>query len=348
MIKRSMTGLLAALILFSLSSCAKQETTRYTTTFLQLFDTMTEIVAYTDNKEEFERFSNLVHDNLKEYHELYDIYNDVPGVNNLKTINDNAGIAPVKVDRRIIELLQFAKKEEKASSGTFNIALGAVLRIWHAHREEGSNNPERASLPSMEELQEAMEHTNIDDVLIDEAASTVYLADPAMSLDVGSIAKGYATEQVALLAEKAGFDSALLSVGGNVRAIGSRDGKGEPWKVGLRNPDSDSEQKDLFITLLTDASLVTSGVYERYYTVDGKKYHHIIDPATLMPSERYLSVSVIVTDSGRADALTTALFNMSLEDGLTYIATQTDAEACWVLPDGELRYSEGFEQYIKK
>ena len=95
-------------------------------------------------------------------------------------------------------------------------------------------------------------------------------------------------------------------------------------------------------------SLVTSGVYERYYTVDGKRYHHIIDPETLMPSELFQSVSIVCKDSGMADALSTSIFNMTLEEGKNLIESLEDTEAFWILNDGTYEYSSGFEAYIRK
>ena len=345
--KKFMVVFCSMLMVLQLSACNTTEKTRYTAQFLELFDTMTQIVAYMDTKAEFTEFSNLVYNELEEYHQLYNIYDDFPGINNIKTINDNAGKQPVKVDQRIIDLLKMAKEEEAATNGTFNVALGAVLRIWHQYREEGQADPENARLPPREQLQAAMEHTDIDKVILDEEASTVFLADPEMSLDVGSVAKGYATEQVVLLAEKKGDHNALLSVGGNVRAMGDKGFNGESWNVGIQNPNLESEQKSLMTALLKEKSLVTSGVYERYYTVEGKNYHHIIDPATLMPSAYFKSVSIITKDSGKADMLTTALFNMPYEQGLAYIDDLQDVEAMWVMPDDEIRFSAHFEQYIK-
>ena len=346
--KRAAALLLLAAIVLLPAGCAKSAKTRYNAQFLQLFDTKSEIVAYMDSKEEFTDFSNLIYNNLKVYDQLYDIYNDYPGINNMKTINDNAGKKPVKVDRKIIDLLLMAKEEDKATNGACNVALGAVLRIWHNYREAGIDDPENAQLPPMADLKAAVEHTDIDKVVIDEAASTVYLEDPEMSLDVGAVAKGYATEQVARLAEQAGYRSALLSIGGNVRAIGIRDFDGRLWNVGIQNPDRDSSQQSLATVLLDEQSLVTSGIYERYYTVDGKDYHHIIDPKTLMPSTYYKSITVLTKDSGRADALSTALFNMPVEQGMELVGSLPDTEALWVMPDGEIKYSDHFQDHIQK
>ena len=176
------------------TACDEKEPTRYEAEFLMLFDTVTRIVGYANDKEEFTRYVNIIHSNLEEYHQLYDIYNDYEGVNNIKTINDNAGIKPVKVDKRLIDLIKFSINLYEKTNGQTNIAFGAVLKIWHKYRTEGIEDPENAALPSEEELRNASMHTNIQDIIIDDELSTVFLKDPMMSLDVGAIAKGYATE----------------------------------------------------------------------------------------------------------------------------------------------------------
>jgi len=329
-----------------LTSCAS-EPKRFEAEFLQLFDTKTTIIGYTKSKEDFADKVRVIYDNLKAYHELYDIYNDYDGINNIKTINDNAGISPVKVDRKIIDLLLFAKEAYEMSNGKVNVAFGAVLKIWHDYREAGIENPDEASIPPMELLTAAAGHTDISKMIIDEEASTVYLEDPEMSLDVGAIAKGYATEMAARIAEEIGFTNASISVGGNVRTIGDKGGKLGKWNVGVQNPDRDSEPKNLVLLSISDLSLVTSGNYERYYMVDGMRYHHIIDPETLMPASYFTAVTVLTPDSGYADALSTAVFNMPFEESLAFVESLEDVEALWVMPDGELRFSSGFQSYIK-
>lgn len=340
--------LLAVIFVINSAACGTRKASRYEAEFLVLFDTLTKIVAYTDSKEEFTKSSQLIYDDLKEYHELYDIYNNYDGINNIKTINDNAGIAPVKVDKRIIDLIQFAKSWYDKTDGKINIAYGAVLRIWHDYRTAGTDDPESAELPPMAKLEAAAKHTDINKVIIDEEASTVFLNDPEMSLDVGAVGKGYAAEQVSKIAIKNGFTSGLISVGGNVRAIGNKGASNSPWNVGIQNPDMKSEQSNLQVINLTDLSLVTSGDYERFYTVNGKNYHHIIDPETLLPSEYFTAVTIICKDSGNADALSTAVFNMPFEQGLEFIESLQDTEALWVLKDGELKCSSNFKDFIKK
>jgi thiamine biosynthesis lipoprotein len=344
--KKVTAVLLVFLLLINLAACAGAEKKRYEAEFLNLFDTVTRIVGYADSKEEFTKQVQMVHDDLEGYHQLYDIYNDYPGVNNIKTINDQAGIAPVKVDQKIIDLLKFSLKAYNLSKGRLNIAMGSVLKIWHEHREAGMDDPERATLPTMEELQAASRHTDIGQMVIDDKNNTVFLKDPEMSLDVGGIAKGYATEQVCKFAEKNGVTSMLVSVGGNVRSIGKR-GDGTEWKVGIQNP-YEQNGKNLSQVNLTESSLVTSGIYERYYIVDGKNYHHIIDPATLFPANYFVSVTVLCHDSGLADALTKAIFNAPFEEGKDLIESLPDTEALWAFADGTIKYSSHFKDYISK
>lgn len=349
--KKIISFLLGVAMIFNLSACSIQNENRYEATFLELFDTVTTIVGYAKTKEDFTRYSQMIYDNLEEYNQLFDIYNDYEGINNIKTINDNAGIKPVKVDQKIINLLIFSKEMYELTGGKINIAFGSVLSLWHDHRTEGLDNPSSATLPNMEELKIRSNHTDINQLIIDEDDSTVYLKDPDMSLDVGAIAKGYATEKVAQAMEEAGFVNSMISVGGNVRTLGykfDKNGNEVSWGVGIQNPDLDSAETTLHVLKVSDSSLVTSGVYERYYTVAGKQYHHIIDPETLMPAEYYVSVSIVCQDSGLADALSTSVFNMSYEKGLELIEELDGVEAMWVFHDGTQQYSSGFKTLINK
>lgn len=345
--------LLALFVAVSGSGCRKNtkperqdgSLKRYDVQYLDLFDTVTSVVGYAESEEAFSAYTREFYEEMREYHRLYDIYEDYDGLNNLKTINDNAGIRPVKVDARIIGMLREAKEMYELTSGRMNVAMGSVLSIWHEYRTEGINSPGTAKLPPMEALEEAAKHTDIDKVEIDEEASTVYLSDRDMSLDVGSVAKGYATEMACRSLEQKGVTHALVSVGGNVRAIGDRADK-SLWQVGIQNPDLGSTNPYLHRAGIKDMSLVTSGTYQRYYTVDGKNYHHIIHPDLLMPWDRYASVSIICKDSGMADCLSTAVFNMEPEEGERFIEGLKDVEAMWVYPDGREVYSSGFEAFI--
>ena len=235
-ITRITAALLAAVLsLGLLAGCKPQkELTRYTTIFYDVFDTVTQVIAYCESEEEFNTQMQALHQDLVAYNQLYDIYNDYDGVVNVKTINENAGKAPVQVDDRILSMLELARQMYDLTGGKINIAMGSVLGIWHDHREAAEKDASDAdnTLPTQEELEAAAQHCDINGLVIDEDAKTVYLSDPEMSLDVGSVGKGYAVEMVCRAAEARGLTSALVSVGGNLRAIGTKP-DGSQWTLSL-------------------------------------------------------------------------------------------------------------------
>lgn len=328
-----------------LAGCGKK-TEKFSTYSFDYFDTVTTITGYAESKESFDKVAESVLAELSEYHKLFTIYHRYDGLENLCTINETVDGAhrTVTVDRRIIEMLLYAKEMYEKTDGTVNIAMGSVLSIWHDYRTEGIDEPWSAKLPPMEKLEEAAKHKDINQIVIDKEACTVTLTDPDMKLDVGAIAKGYAVEMAARSLEEAGVTGYVINVGGNVRTVGKKT-DGEKWLVGIENPEEDSEKAYLAYLELAGESLVTSGSYQRYYVVDGKRYHHIIDPETLMPSEGYVSVSVVVKSSADGDALSTALFCMDLEEGMTLVERLPDTEAMWVLNDGTRYESSGFARY---
>lgn len=344
-VSRAALLLVLALVVSLLAGCGAPQKERFQQAYLDVFDTATLIVGYAKTEEEFKEAAELAHGELLRLHRLYDIYNEYDGINNVKTINDNAGKEPVVVDEDILEMLEFSREMYDETGGRVNVAMGSVLKLWHDARNTGIAIPERAKLPDMGKLQAAAEHIDIDNMVIDRSASTVYLADEAMRLDVGAIAKGYATEKTAQYMIGLGYDNMVLSVGGNVRAIGSK-ADGEPWQVAIENPGLDIEEGYIEILQISDRTVVTSGVYQRYYTVDGVNYHHIINEKTLMPAEGYQSISIVSDNSGLADAYSTALFNMQPAEGRAFIENVENTEAMWVFPDGEKVYSSGFEAHI--
>ena len=298
-----------------------------------LFDTVSYVYSYAgDSTEVFEERANAVFGVLAEYHALFDIYYEHSGVTNLKMLNQNAGGAPMKVDSKLIDFLLYAKELYTLTGGEMNIMMGSVLSIWHDCREEGTR------IPTNEELAEAARHTDISCLEIDKENQTVRISDPKASIDVGALGKGYATEKAAKYLESVGATSYVLNIGGNIRIIGTKtDGSG--WKTGIKNPKNTSTYSKYL--MLANTSCVTSGNYERYYTVDGQRYHHIIDKDTLMPSTYFSSVTIITSDSGLADALSTALFAMSYEDGLKIVEKIGGVEVVWITPEGEIYTTSG-------
>jgi thiamine biosynthesis lipoprotein len=310
----------------------------YNMTYMDLFDTVTTVMGAEEDTAAFQKKAGKIYDELRIYLQLFDIYNEYDGINNLKTVNDNAGVVPVKVEPAIIELLLAGKEYYELTNGKVNVAMGSVLRLWHEARTAGMADPANAKLPDQEALASAMEHTDIDQMIIDEEASTVYLADPEMSLDVGAIAKGWATQKVAENTP----DGLLISVGGNVCATGTKHEDGTPWVVGVQNPDGGEYLRKIFIT---GGAVVTSGNYQRTYTVDGKKYHHIIDPETGMPAQYWRSVTVVCENSALADALSTALFLLPLEEGRS-LAAKCAVQVLWLDGDGKQYTTEDFQKFV--
>ena len=342
--------LLTAMVIPLLAGCSAPETPAAQTenkgkSYFTYFDTVSYVYSYAgDSAEQFDERSAEVSDILGEYHRLFDIYHEYSGVNNLCTLNLNAGGEPIKVDEKLIDFLLYARELYQAMDGEMNVMMGAVLRIWHDLRDAASDDPGAARLPTEEELSTAAEHTDFSLLEIDEDARTVRIADPAASIDVGALGKGYATEMAARALEAEGVSSYVLNVGGNIRIIGTKpDGTG--WVTGVKDPRNTSE---FAIKLrLADTSCVTSGVYERYYTVDGVRYHHIIDKDTLFPAEYFSSLTVITKNSALADALSTALFCMPYDDGAA-LAEKLGVDVLWIFPDGEIKYTPGIEKLIEE
>ncbi len=332
--KKLSAAIMVAAALLGLCSCGSSEK-RYTASTFEYFDTVTEIVGYASSEEEFESTKNYIFSELEKYHKLYDIYNSYDGIANINTVNSSHELT--EVDGELIDLIEFGKSIYPATCGKMNIAMGAVLSLWHDCREEKTRLPEKAELVS------ASKHCNIDNVMTDKENGTLFLADEKMSLDVGAIAKGYAAERISEALREKGISGYLISIGGNVCTVGAKP-NGEKWTVGIENPDGGFFEK----VCVSDMSVVTSGSYQRYFELDGVRYHHIIDPDTLMPENDYVSVTVIAEDSALADALSTALFNMDIEQGKEVLLSLENAYAMWITADGEKLFSDGFEKFIMK
>ena len=316
--------------------------------YFSYFDTVSYVYSYAgDSAERFDELSAEASAILSEYNTLFDIYHEYTGVNNLCTVNRNAGGAPVPVDEKLIGFLEYAKELYTATNGEFNIMLGAVLRPWHDAREQAESDPAEAAVPDMALLGEKAKHTDLSLLEIDAENGTVRISDPEASVDVGAMGKGYAVEMAAQRLTDLGAESYVLNVGGNIRIIGARpDGTG--WVTGIKDPSAPNERFALKLDI-KDISCVTSGVYERYFTVNGVRYHHIIDKDTLFPSEYYSSLTVLTKDSGLADALSTALFSMSIDEGKAVLAALKEpCDAVWILPDGSIEYTPGVSAMLAK
>ena len=348
MLKRGVGALLAGMLVVSLllGGCTgEKQPERYRLSFMDTFDTIVEVVGYAESGEAFGRYGELLHDEFVRYNQLFDKYHSYEGINNIKTINDNAGIAPVQIDAELMDMLLLCKEWEKKTNGAVNICMGPVLEIWHDYRERYAGSLD-GELPPLADLQAAALLTDIDQLILDEQAGTAFLAQAGMSLDVGAVAKGYAAELVCQELYAQGYTSFALSSGGNVRLMDPpQDTERTAWSIGIQDPlDADASVDSV---VGSNLSIVTSGNYQRYYLVDGVQMHHIIDYQTLMPANRFISVTVVCEDSGTADLLSTALFILPKEEG-EQLAAAEGAEVLWVYPDGTVECTEGLVPLLKE
>lgn len=328
----------AAVLLFLIlmfASCRKTEASAqvHSEVFYEYFDTVSQVSSYAgDTVQQFGENAKAVREVFEHWHRLLDIYHEYEGMNNLCTVNRLAGGAPVEVDPDLIGFILYAEQMCTLTKGEMDISLGAVLSIWHDAR-----SAEIPYLPTEEELKEAGKHIGFHNVEIDEEHCTLRLTDPASSLDPGALGKGYAAEQAAQMLIAKGVTGYALNLGGNVRCIGTK-ADGSSWRTGIRDPENPDS---IAVTIsMADCSCVTSGSYERYFTVDGVRYPHIIDKDTLRPATGFSSVSVICQDSALADALTTALFCMGYEEGLALVSSLEGVDVLWISGDGTIRYTK--------
>jgi thiamine biosynthesis lipoprotein len=251
--------------------------------------------------------------------------NETSGTSDLVRVNQNAGIQPVAVSGELITVLQRALLFADLTDGAFNPAVGPLVKLW----DIGTENARR---PDDREIAIARSLINHRDVEIDEANQTVFLQHKGMSLDLGGIAKGYAADELVAMLKEAGIRRAVIDLGGNIYAHGSKTAK-QKWRIGIQNPLSPRGEY-LAVEEAANKTLVTSGVYERFFEENGVRYHHILDPQTGYPADSgLLSVTVIAESSLDADALSTSLFVLGWERGTSLLSRFPDVEAVFVFGD---------------
>ena len=347
-------AIVLSLLLTAASGCAEGTPTgpgtyagytRHTRDIVGLFNTVISIIAYCESPEDFERLVEEAESRFEELHALYDIYEHHDGVTNLYDVNAAAGGLPLPVSAEVLDLLTFCQDESARMGSKVDISLGVLLALWSDVREAGRNDPDRAALPDPAVLREAAMHSGLDKIEIDLEAGTVRISDPDVRLDVGAVAKGYATRIVRDELAAAGWNSFLISNGSSSIVLHGRpfqDGK-DTWTVGIQNPSAllpgpgevaEDQPAYLAVAHLNDRAVGNSGDYQNYYVVDGVPYHHLIDPDTLMPATRFRGVSVFTDDCAMADLLSSTLFLLPYEEGRALVDSIPDTDAIWIYPEG--------------
>lgn len=309
--------------LLSATGCENRDVQSHTAQIFAL-DTVIDIKAYGDNAQ------NAVSAAREEIYRLEDLFSVTKETSEIFKLNHSEG-QEVAVSDETYSLLVKAKSLSENTNGSFDVTIYPVLKLWGFTEEE-------YTVPSQQDISSALECVGYENIILSDN-NTVMLTNGAQ-LDLGGIAKGYIADKAADAMTAAGCESGLLSLGGNVRTVGSK-ASGEKWKIGIQYPDS----SDYFGTVEAEAcSVITSGAYQRNFTADGVTYHHIIDPETGKPScSDALSVTVIGEDGALCDALSTAIFVGGTKYAKGLRNTDDRFEYVILSEDGNVYISEGLK-----
>ena len=246
-------------------------------------------------------------------------------------LNNNAGIAPVKVDRDTIEVLRVAREAGDLTRGKFDITFGALSDIWRFDHDQDN------VIPGRDLIEPRLKRIDYRAVEVDSTAGTAFINRPNMRIHLGGIGKGYAIDRAVAMFKARGLTDFMIQFGGDLYVAGTD--RGRPWKLAIADPRG---QHDPFATLqITDGTFSTSGDYERFFIKDGKRYHHLIDPDFGEPAMGCRSVTIVANRAVMADVLSTGVFIMGPDDGMKLIESLPDVEGVIVTSDNEVLISTG-------
>lgn len=340
---KKMIGLLSLLLVFLLSACEDDTLVKSSKSIL-VFDTIVTVDLYGSSDTDFDSIKREIESILDEVHVLSTKYDAYEGINNVKTLNDNPGVA-ITVDPMIIDMIQLSIDSYNAplTGGKFNIAIGEVLKVWSSYRDDclSLSNPV-CEIPDAGELQSAATAVDPNLIVIDEANSTVTVP-VGMSIDLGGFAKGYGSKLVSEYLKTQPITAYQVNAGAsNVEFFGPHPSDTRDYWIGsLRNPFDPSSYYAL-VRVNSGQNIVTSGDYERFFTVDGVSYHHIIDPDDFYPPNHTRTATVISDDPALGDLYSTIIFLLEVDDALNYINSLENVEAVIVTEDGKAHFSDNF------
>ena len=254
----------------------------------------------------------------------------------LMEINLQAGKKAVQVHPELFELIELGKKHSIAANSHLNIAIGPLVQTWRIGFSD-------AKLPSEEEIQRLLKITDPEEIVLNDSNREVYLSKEGMRIDLGALAKGYIADKLKEFLVEQGVQSGIIDLGGNILTIGENPTFHRPWRIGIQNPALDRGEHVAVIEV-SDASVVTSGIYERQLVVDGKTYHHIFDRTTGYPMETELaSVTIVAEKSVDCEIWTTRLFGQNPYDIIEEIEQQPGLEAFVITKNQKMMYTSGVQ-----
>ena len=252
----------------------------------------------------------------------------------LMEINLQAGKKAVQVHPELFELIELGKKHSIAANSHLNIAIGPLVQTWRIGFSD-------AKLPSEEEIQRLLKITDPEEIFLNDSNREVYLSKEGMRIDLGALAKGYIADKLKEFLVEQGVQSGIIDLGGNILTIGENPTFHRPWRIGIQNPALDRGEHVAVIEV-SDASVVTSGIYERQLVVDGKTYHHIFDRTTGYPMETELaSITIVAEKSVDCEIWTTRLFGQNPYDIIEEIEQQPGLEAFVITKNQKMMYTSG-------
>lgn len=290
---------------------------------LKLMGNRFEISVVSDDKDWADCRIDEAVDEIRRIESLLTTYNDSSQVNQ---VNKNAGICPVEVDREVLELIERSKRISSLTQGAFDITYGSIdKRLWNFDRE-------MTSLPDADTAKLLVRLINYRNVITDTENSTVFLKEKGMRIGFGGIGKGYAAERAKQVMKQRGVNSGIVNAAGDLTTWG-RQPNGKPWTIGIAAPQNN--RIPFSYLEITDTSIATSGNYEKYIIVDGKKFSHTINPRTGLPVTGIKSVTVICPNAEIADAMATPIMVMGIRVGLNMI-NQIKGLECVIIDDNDI------------
>lgn len=299
-----------------------------------LMGTIVEITLHGNDEQLLKLASDAGFAEIKRLEALMSHYKDDSDV---ARINKDAGKEPVKVSQETIDVIETAKKASEMSSGAFDITMGALGKVWHFTKDDkGEPVP-----PAKYEIETLLPLIDYQQIIIDENSNTVKLGRNGMRINLGGIAKGYIVSKAVEKIKSKGIKKGIIHAGGDMFVFNESDDK--PFKIGIRHP----REKDKIIGTIeiSNGAVATSGDYERFFIKDGTRYHHIMNPKTGFPASKVQAVTIVAKDGTMADAISTAVFVMGLEDGMKLIEKLPGLAGLIVDADGNIHLSSGLKGY---
>jgi len=284
---------------------------------------------------------------LAEIHRVDELMSDYKSDSEISRINRDAAAKPVQVSESTYEVLKRSVQFSKLTGGAFDITVGPLMVLFHAAQKQ-------AVAPTEEQIAEAKAKVGFEKLELDDVNRTVHFTVEGMRLDLGGIAKGYAIDKAIEAARRGGATGAMVDIGGDIRCFGTPPEDKESWVIGVQDPNSVVEDiggSGLLMTLkVTNEAVTTSGDYQQFVLIDGKRHSHIMNRATGTSAEGLASVTIITDNATDADALATAVSVMGAEKGLALIEKLPGTEAILITagPKCEVIKTAGAEEYVKK